>query len=1712
MSKLKHTYIPLDKATIVDRRHQREVQPPGMVNLENFIPSRSDSSPTLRPDWRYTSDNVYGISSVLTLPETNTIRDALNSVNGLYGSSQVTFFTTYVPYGNDDGTYRVLSGTHSKGTVSGTAGSPIVSGIGTNVLEKAYRGSIMKIPDSSTGSFPGASCLFTETSELTEPGAFYLTKLDTSELTLYGDELVYFEDFTILSGLYKQGGTDEVIKTKYKAWIGDEDSLGWDALYVRANNSSPQNYIGESPYTFLFTTSTNISGSNHKWLTSDNGTNEYYYVKRDGNDPFSSIAVSGVKVDASYVIQTYYYTFQTKQTIREYYIKNTYETLLYDQTQNVIAQTVAGGTLGSLENYQIAYGDNEDGGGLGFNTVYLRDNTSSPDESRSSRSPGSLKLTSYFDTDKSGYKWVPSSITSYWKLVTHADGDAGVPEPDYVTQYYETIEEPGDIVRNKINDDGIIIESGDPGYGYGDFDDDGFDSLYVKASFSFSPETGPYKFRIYFTQYIYGSNYSWVASLGGTNEYYLKQQDGSELAASFDEPIIVSVGGFYDDGTNSTKGTIGSLSDGQWGYGTNAADGSISNDTIYIRWDDGDPDAEELTVVAQYQYRVFSSTLKWVESGTSNEWYLVLSADDGDPSVTEPDSLTVNGEDYSSGTVGSLSSNEYGYDDNDSLGFDTIYVYSTTDPNGSTGTGLLDETQAKIIVSEDTDDSFSYYIIDHIVDDTSFSVYGNVETTFSNAPVTFYYNHNPFNSGYKLNIQAYTSGLLYNSPTINDNRNEEDICGPFYVPISKSDWGYGGDIFTDYNFEGTGVLFEKQDSLATNGASYIQIFPTIDDAGDLGQPAAGFLGITYLLGSDNQWTKKDFVEDLTVTDVLGSDVYLKALNSIQNVSEHYICTAQIEYENVAPTFDGVYPGIAFSTDVYGLEWKVLGTSNSYKWASEDGTTRAATDNQAICAAANTWSTDLALSRTVALFWRPSDNRITIQYSDDGENWGDAVIDGGGTTFTGNEYCKVRYINDQFVITKNTGVLYGDGTTFTTKTITGSSAIRDIAFNDDGLFIVVENDFTTWYCSTISGTWTEVALPISLPNEETNYIIYDSVGERFVVNSDSSVFWSVDGINWITRPVGYFGNSMGVKHPTNMIQDQGGIISTLFDGGASYLQNLSLVRFSDSVLGMGDFVPISDIYRASTFSVLDGYTVLMGTREYDSTSGEWTYYPRRIRWTAPSTYNDFSSTGSGTGDLNGEGAMIDSRSVNGRIVTFETSRMGALVPRGDVDDPWDYDVIKEDFGIISNPITIDDFCYVIGTSGLVYATDGIQVTEVGSSFDATKFDDFTENKPIKLEYSQQLNSLIAYYFDQSASTNYAYFIGLSEGAVTKVKLPRLTDDGGLSESPRFITCVSNSPDKRIIVSHHPKSSSSDIINTCSLSTGNQIIGVDAPTYGSITDNSYWHGILETGEIYLAPEGEKTSLKHIIVRTYSEADGTNTDRPRIIAQIKSLGHDEWHTLGKTDQYSTYTITTSAALPGDYTDEIKQSAASITQLWVTHSGATTSYTINSSELPGGINANDCAIFTEDGGVYTQIKSPEIFGTDVIVRDVEDGTSIYVSWNNSPEIVVKSGDFYDSSLGFIRVTGVSGAMSSDGAAPTFDRYLSSGYEDISTHYPSAQIPDGEGETKIGVNKLLDGFKLKLIVVPEYGGAAAPSIVKITGISLGHIPMGRKILQATGE
>lgn len=90
-----------------------------------------------------------------------------------------------------------------------------------------------------------------------------------------------------------------------------------------------------------------------------------------------------------------------------------------------------------------------------------------------------------------------------------------------------------------------------------------------------------------------------------------------------------------------------------------------------------------------------NTTYQWTASGAgTNEYYCDLSGG-GDPSLTEPTQVNINGSSATQGTLGSLAAGEWGWGDNDTLGYNTVYVRLTGggDPDSEaihyiqTGTG-----------------------------------------------------------------------------------------------------------------------------------------------------------------------------------------------------------------------------------------------------------------------------------------------------------------------------------------------------------------------------------------------------------------------------------------------------------------------------------------------------------------------------------------------------------------------------------------------------------------------------------------------------------------------------------------------------------------------------------------------------------------------------------------------------------------------------------------------------------------------------------------------------------------------------------------------------------------------------------------------------------------------------------------------------------------
>jgi hypothetical protein len=950
-----------------------------------------------------------------------------------------------------------------------------------------------------------------------------------------------------------------------------------------------------------------------------------------------------------------------------------------------------------------------------------------------------------------------------------------------------------------------------------------------------------------------------------------------------------------------------------------------------------------------------------------------------------------------------------------------------------------------------------------------------------------YYNHNPYRAAFnKMDIQQNGGFMFYAAAPNPNSLSSQDISGPFYGQGTESDWWYGGKKYWQLQTGfGNPEQNEYQYTLAATGLQGVNLwmkapYEVSDTSSSDSAWMCGDHGGSTAIDENNSWVA---ISGPTWTD--------RFVRSVVNQDEFNASFVGCSYDAAGNQYAFINLGSFHKDTGYDSPWQAQS-------AAYNGTT------------------------LTVLFWNSSTNAVELQWNDYSvDDLWDACT--GDADWTGTEYSKIKYHNSTYVACGGDGSIYysTNGKAFVQKDISSDEATMDNVVdidwnngNNGGFWMAVNGDGVIAKCATLNGTWTLVTptYPINPGTPTNNFIYYDDRGARFIIPSEKYLMWTDDDGTSFTfqemsdwywwEPNAEPSNIDGLGSQLAMFRE------TVGQPGGKPCEWLVFDRSFLASWYLAKFQPVSEDYRANSVAVLDGYTVLIGTREFES--GDWVSYPRTVRWSVAGSPVDFTSTGSGSGILRGAGALVRGVPVNGRIVIFETVAVGALVPRGDSSDPWDYDIIDENFGWVSNPCVVDDVCFIVGDDGLIYQTDGIsKMEELGSSFDLTQFTDFERKSPVWLIYSREMNSLLCYYRNAASTTHKVYAINLANGGVSEFSLLHLDDsDDALVEVPGSIATVENANWQADFVSYSPHSDDTDSIILPTLSYNKQITGYDLATTRTTPDeDGYWYSTLETGELYIEREGEKCSVKHLIVETYTDG-GTNSNvgRPYLTAEVKSIEDSAFSPRG--DDVGTATMTTTA---------------------LTGSGTAWSTTIASES-----NATPNDTQQECDGVETQFTLPclgsqarvyldstlQVSGTDytssgkviTFTTAPADTKTLYAYWENYPEVKVKVGDMFKSSEGFHRVTAISSAQDI-----TLDHYLSTGSETV-THYPAWQLDDDHGRVEIGINRLVEGVQIRLYIVPDYVNTSARStIAKITGISIGgisigYVPQGRKTVKATGS
>lgn len=1100
-----------------------------------------------------------------------------------------------------------------------------------------------------------------------------------------------------------------------------------------------------------------------------------------------------------------------------------------------------------------------------------------------------------------------------------------------------------------------------------------------------------------------------------------------------------------------------------------AADDALQTATIRLRAPtEADYNANEVNIsdVATY---------KWTASGGgTNEYYCELLAG-GDPSLTTPPRVTLDGADATEGTVGALADHEWGYGDGDTLGYSTIYFADATgDPDGS-GVALL-----------------AGYGYDYAL----------------------WYNHNPYRAtDTKLNIQTGDSSsatsIIYCSPTFKDGFSARDVCGPFHANVTEGEWTYGDDT---ESFVSSGVTAGAADvtnykTFATNGTTWMGV----DSAASLDET---FFKTTTDIKDQTSWTSYA-PNDVVITHPQpNTDDVMTAItlhSVVRNATKGYLVTYTGTFSSVLGGGTVYQRGVGWTADS-GVNWTFVSDEN---YSAGVGTW--------FCTSA--WHDGTTLT---ALFVKDSDSTVELRYStNNGTTWNNTTGENTWTANSGTEFgAKIVSLassgTSKFVACGGGDNIYysSDGQAFTAKDISsdvaGTDGIIDIAYNNsDGgtprwLVLATQSSGqqprVVRSSTTISGTYSNVTPGFELsPNDIFYHIFYDPIGSRFiavtsgVTNNVSYVYSSVDyGTSWRTQTTESFSGADG-ELPSN-IDWSGQLLSFVMRGSVSgYRHTIVLGRdyYTDWEIDL--FQPLSEIYRSTTVANLDGYVVLIGCSDWDASGETWDYHPRRIRWSVPATYNDFASAGSGTADLKGTGSLLYALPANGRIVIFETNTVGALVPRGDTDDPWDYDVVSDNFKILSNPVAVGEVIYVVGFDGLLNSCDGIgEPREIGASFDLTKFDDFDQKKPAWLVYSREYNSLICYYRDSSDSTHQAQMINISTGSVSEINVPDTGDATAKSDQPISVVVIEDAATRATMFSYPPNSADADSIMLTELKPNKMITGTDTITNRDVTYQDKFYGTVESGELYITQEGEKSSVKHVIVETYTDASyGTNADTPYLVAEAKSIEDSDFATSG--DTVGTATLST--------TDLVGVGTAWSNTIAINEDHATidTEQECGSGKVEFTLPclASQARVYIDDV-LYENYTTSSTEITCTVAPASSSTLKAY--WANVPEVKVKVGDFFKSTEGWHRVTRIDSAENI-----ILDHYLSTGSETV-THYPAWQLDDGHGRVELGINRLVEGVQIRLYLIPDYDGTQQSTIAKITGLSIGYVPQGRKLVKATGS
>ena len=137
-----YKYVPLSNAKLVGRRHPRDIPLPGLNELENAFVSRSDNAITMRPDFNKVNEDLLAVSSSFATTAPN---DYLNSASGMYGTSDLIWWSSLSPVTWDGTESQIACSSYTTGTASISSGSKNLTGSGSEWIKNVWPGCWVKL-------------------------------------------------------------------------------------------------------------------------------------------------------------------------------------------------------------------------------------------------------------------------------------------------------------------------------------------------------------------------------------------------------------------------------------------------------------------------------------------------------------------------------------------------------------------------------------------------------------------------------------------------------------------------------------------------------------------------------------------------------------------------------------------------------------------------------------------------------------------------------------------------------------------------------------------------------------------------------------------------------------------------------------------------------------------------------------------------------------------------------------------------------------------------------------------------------------------------------------------------------------------------------------------------------------------------------------------------------------------------------------------------------------------------------------------------------------------------------------------------------------------------------------------------------------------------------------------------------------------------------